>query len=385
MKKFAGILILLIVGTLISCPKPTGGSPSESATSPPVDPPGPKSKTWVVSTLAGTDITGDDHFNDGPAAEAKFKNPTAVAVDSSGNVYVADRDNFRIRKITTSEEGVVSVSTLAGRNRGDLDGTGTAAQFNQPWGVAVDSSGNVYVADTNIHRIRKITPEGRVTTIAGGPIDRPGFADGDGTEARFRQPQGVAVDSSGNVYVADTYNNRIRKIAPATTGEGVIVSTLAGDGTYDYRDGAGTSAQFKYPTDVAVDASGNVYVADWNGHRIRKITPAPTGGGVIVSTLAGNGFVGGPPRSIYRPAGVALDAEGNVYVAATGYGKIYKITSTGVLSTIAGSGTAGLRDGVGTEAQFRAPPGVAVDSSGNIYIADQYNHRIRKIEYKVPD
>jgi len=382
MKKFAGILILLIVGTLISCPKPTGGSPSESATSPPVDPPGPKSKTWVVSTLAGDGTAGDRNGDE--TTTARFKNPTAVAVDSSGNVYVADRDNFRIRKITTSEEGVVSVSTLAGRNRGDLDGTGTAAQFNQPWGVAVDSSGNVYVADTNIHRIRKITPEGRVTTIAGGPIRQPGFADGDGTEARFRQPQGVAVDSSGNVYVADTYNNRIRKIAPATTGEGVIVSTLAGDGTYDYRDGAGTSAQFKYPTDVAVDASGNVYVADWNGHRIRKIAPASTGGGVIVSTLAGDGYVGGV-SSIYRPAGVALDAEGNVYVAATGYGKIHKITSTGALSTIAGGGIAGFEDGVGTEAKFRAPPGVAVDSSGNIYIADQYNHAIRKIEYKVPD
>jgi len=183
-----------------------------------------------------------------------------VAVDSSGNVYVTDENNHRIRKITTN--GVVS--TLAGTNaEGFKDGTASTAQFYYPYGVAVDSSGNVYVADSNNHRIRKITPEGVVTTFAGST---EGFADGTGNTAQFYYPAGVAVDSSGNVYVTDNGNHRIRKITSAG-----VVSIIAGDGTPGYANGTGTEAQFNYPYGVAVDSSGNVYVADAGNHRIRKI------------------------------------------------------------------------------------------------------------------
>ena len=183
-----------------------------------------------------------------------------MAVDSSGNVYVTDENNHRIRKITTN--GVVS--TLAGTNaEGFKDGTASTAQFYYPYGVAVDSSGNVYVADSNNHRIRKITPEGVVTTFAGST---EGFADGTGNTAQFYYPAGVAVDSSGNVYVTDNGNHRIRKITSAG-----VVTTFAGTGTKDFADGAANTAKFRYPSDVAVDSSGNVYVADERDDRIRKI------------------------------------------------------------------------------------------------------------------
>ena len=218
MKKFAGVLILLIVGALLSCPKPA------DSTSP--------SKAWVVSTLTGG------------GASARFILPSGVAVDASGNVYVADQRNHLIRKITP--DGVVS--TLA---------SGSAStQFNYPTGVAVDASGNVYVADYANHRIRKITLEGRVDTLASGSAS-----------AQFNYPTGVAVDASDNVYVADSFNHRIRKITAA--GE---VSTLAGTGESGSMNGDGiTEAQFNYPRGVAVDAEGNLYVADTSNHLIRKI------------------------------------------------------------------------------------------------------------------
>ena len=215
-------------------------------------------------------------YTDGTGTSAKFYNPTGVAVDGAGNVYVADLSNHRIRKITTS--GVVS--TLAGSGTsGYTDGTGTSAKFSYPTGVAVDGAGNVYVADLFNHRIRKITTSGVVSTLAGSAS---GYADGTGTSAQFSYPTGVAVDGAGNVYVADYNNHRIRKIT--TSG---VVSTLAGSGTPGYTDGTGTSAKFSSPTGVAVDGAGNVYVADYNNHRIRKIT---TSG--VVSTLAGSGKAG---------------------------------------------------------------------------------------------
>ena len=217
-------------------------------------------KSWVVTTLAGSTYG----HKDGTGTATQFRNPSGVAVDSSsGIVYVADYYNNRIRKITSA--GVVS--TFAGDGTyGHKDGTGTATQFRYPSGVAVDSSGIVYVADEFNNRIRKITSEGVVTTFAGSDDRTAGHKNGAGTAARFFFPRGVAVDSSGNVYVADRYNNRIRKI----TSEG-MVSTLAGSGIPDYHDAAGTAARFNSPRGVAVDSSGNVYVADTYNHRIRKI------------------------------------------------------------------------------------------------------------------
>jgi prepilin-type N-terminal cleavage/methylation domain-containing protein len=316
----------------------------------------------AVSTLAGLGTAG---YSDGTGAAAQFNTPTGVAVDSSGTMYVADYANNRIRKMTPA--GVVS--TLAGSGTtGSSDGTGAAAQFSYPRGVAVDSSGTMYVADYANHRIRKITPAGVVSTLAGSTAS---FADGTGAAAQFNYPRGVAVDSSGTAYVADTYNHRIRKITPAG-----VVSTLAGS-TASFADGTGAAAQFNYPFGVAVDTSGTVYVADNYNHRIRKITPAG-----VVSTLAGStaGFADGTGSAAQfnYPTGVAVDTSGTVYVADASNNRIRKISPSGVVSTLAGS-TAGFADGTGAAAQFSLPYGVAVDSSGTLYIADAYNHRIRKI------
>ncbi|WP_394351410.1 YDG domain-containing protein, partial [Psychroflexus aurantiacus] len=294
--------------------------------------------------------------------------PLGVAVDASGNVYVADNGNHRIRIITPA--GVVS--TLAGCTRGFADGTDSSAQFTRPTGVAIDASGTVYVADYGNHRIRKITPAGEVSTLAGSTR---GFADGTGSSAQFNRPTGVAIDASGTVYVADQSNHRIRKITAA--GE---VSTLAGSGVAGFADGTGSSAQFRDPFGVAVDASGNVYVGDRANLRIRKVTPAG-----VVSTLAGSGVSGfadgtGSSAQFRTPTGVAVDASGNVYVADANNHRIRKVTPAGVVSTLAGSGVSGFADGTGSSAQFRFPYGVAVDASGTVYVADASNHRIRLIE-----
>jgi len=314
----------------------------------------------TVTTFAGS----GGGYADGTGTAAQFSYPTGVAVDASGDVYVADKSNDKIRKITPA--GVVS--TLAGSNNGYADGTGTAAQFSSLSGVTVDASGNVYVGDMSNNKIRKITPAGVVSTLAGSSA---GYADGTGTAAQFNYPVGVAVDASGNVYVADYYNHKIRKITPA--GE---VSTLAGS-TGGYADGTGTAAEFFYPAGVAVDASGNLYVADYGNDKIRKITP--TG---IVSTFAGsnNGYADGTgiAAQFSLPAGVAVDASGNLYVADTHNHKIRRITPAGVVTTLAGS-TDGYADGTGIAAQFSFPTGVVVDASGNMYVADQSNQKIRKI------
>jgi len=308
---------------------------------------------------------------------AQFNHPTGVAVDSSGNVYVADTDNHRIRKITPERV----VTTLAGSGTaGFANATGTQAQFNHPLGVAVDSSGNVYVADTDNDRIRKITPAGVVSTLAGST---EGFADGTANTAKFDYPGDVAVDSSGNVYVADTYNDRIRKITPADRIEDRVVSTLAGTGTRDHANGAANTAKFDHPFDVAIDSSGNVYVADTYNHRIRKITPADRIEDRVVSTLAGTGDADfadatGNAAKFNQPTSVAVDSSGNVYVADRKNNRIRKITPAGMVSTLAGS-TAGFADGTGTAARFNYPTGVAVDSAGNVYVADYASNRIRKI------
>ncbi|MDD2699530.1 MAG: ubiquitin-like protein, partial [Arcobacteraceae bacterium] len=320
----------------------------------------------TVTTLAGS---GTATFVDGNGTAASFYNPNGVAVDGRGNVFVADRNNHKIRKITP--EGVVT--TLAGSGTATfVDGNGTTASFNNPNGVAVDGSGNVFVADTFNHKIRKITPEGVVTTLAGSGTAT--FADGNGTAASFNNPYGVTVDGSGNVFVADTHNSKIRKITP----EGVV-TTLAGSGSSGFTDDTGTAASFYSPNGVAVDGSGNVFVADQDNHKIRKITPEG-----VVTTLAGSGTAtfadgNGTAASFNKPNGVAVDGSGNVFVADRNNHKIRKITPEGVVSTLAGNGAISFADGEGTAASFNYPAGVTVDSSGNIYVADKSNNKIRKI------
>ncbi|MDK2773028.1 MAG: T9SS type A sorting domain-containing protein [Flavobacterium sp.] len=315
----------------------------------------------TVTTIAGS----AQGYLDGPVATAQFTIPTGVAIDASGNIYVADANNAKIRKISTSG----TVSTFAGSTNGYADGTGTAAQFSSPTSITIDASGNLYVADRGNHKIRKITPAGVVSTIAGSTL---GYLDDIGTSARFYYPNGVTVDSSGNLYVADGGNNRIRKITP--TGQ---VTTLAGSSS-GYVDDIGTAAKFNTPYGIVVDGTGNIYVADWGNHKIRKITQTR-----VVTTFAGStgGYADGlaTTAKFFMPRGVAIDGLGNVYVADTTNDKIRKISSDGNVTTIAGS-TYGFADGAGTAAQFSNPFGLVVDLSGDLIIADTYNDRIRKID-----
>jgi uncharacterized repeat protein (TIGR02543 family) len=327
-----------------------------------------KQLRYEVTTLAGS----TQGYADGTGTAAQFYAPSGVSVDADGSIYVADQTNHRIRKVTPA--GVVT--TLAGSGiQGFLDGTGTEAKFSHPQDVAVDVSGNIYVADFYTYRIRKVTPEGVVTTLAGSTS---GYADGTGTAAKFDQLRGIAVGADGNIYVADSNNSRIRKVSP----EGVV-TTLAGGSGFGYADGTGTAATFKNPYGVAVGADGNIYVVDSDTHRVRKITPEG-----VVTTIAGGGPSGsdsgsyadgtGTAARFSNPRGVAVGADGNIYVADANNHRIRKVTPAGVVTTIAGS-TSGYADGTGTEAKFSWPYGVAVDADGNIYVADAGNNRIRKI------
>src|SRR5437868_701494 len=320
----------------------------------------------TVTTLAG--LAANSGSIDGTGPDARFTDPFGVAVDSTGNVYVADTDNSTIRKITSA--GVVTTLAGTAEVEGGADGTGSAAQFNYPYGVAVDAGGNVFVADTQNDTIRKITPAGVVTTLAGA-VGVTGNADGTGSAALFNAPSEIAVDSAGNLYVADTYNFTIRKITSAG-----VVTTLAGTaGTAGSADGTGSAAQFYYPYGVAADGAGNVYVADTDSNTSRKVTS--TG---VVTTLAGTAGVPGSANGtgsaagFNHPSGVAGDNAGNVYVADTDNNTIRKITSTGVVTTLAGTaGVPGSADGMGSAAQFSNPFGVAVDSTGGVYVADTNN------------
>ncbi len=278
---------------------------------------------FVVSTYAG--MVGISGIVNSTDTLSSFNKPFGVAADSSGNVYVADAGNNVIRLI--SPLGVVS--TFAGTGvAGAADGTDTA-KFNSPLGVAVDKAGNVYVADYENDLVREISPAGVVSTIA-GKSGIAGAADGLDTAARFNLPESLAVDAAGNIYVADNGNNLIRKISP-----GGMVSTIAGNGQPAFADGSGTSASFNSPFGIAVDGAGNIYVADSGNNRIRKITPAGA-----VSTFAGSGAKGandatGAAATFNTPSGVAVDAAGNVYVADENNNVIRKITPAAVVTTIA--------------------------------------------------
>jgi sugar lactone lactonase YvrE len=270
--------------------------------------------------------------------------------------------------------------TLAGSatDSGSADGTGAAARFNGPDGVAVDEAGDAFVADRHNNTIRKITPAGVVTTLAGSAAAYSGSADGTGATASFNFPCGVAVDGAGNIFVADSFNDTIRMVTPAG-----VVTTLAGSaGSLGSTDGAGVAARFDRPSGVAGDGAGNLFVADMGNDTIRKITPSG-----VVTTLAGSATEApgsadgtGGDAHFNRPQGVAMDGAGNLFVTDTGNGTIRKVTPAGVVTTLAGTaGSWGSADGTGAAARFSTPYGVAVDRAGNVFVADVGNNAIRKI------
>lgn len=324
------------------------------------------SEYGLTATWAGSGLSGAD---DGPAATASFRWPAGMAADISGNLYVVEHLNHKIRKIAPN--GVVT--TVAGTGSpGDGNGVGVQASFRFPLGVAVDAAGTLYVADTDNHMIRRIGTDGQVSTVAG--TGASGSTDGNAGVATFNLPSSVAVDAAGNIYVADMLNNKIRRISPF--GD---VTTFAGSGTGGIANGVGTAAQFQFPQGVAIDGSGNLYVADTDNHMIRKITPAG-----LVSTLAGNGSPGstdgtGDAARFNYPHNLAVDAFGNVYVADRFNWKVRKVTPAGVVTTLSGNGSVGAVDGIAAIASFNEPQGITVDAFGNVYVADNNNNKIRKI------
>ncbi|MBV8469315.1 MAG: hypothetical protein JOY60_05570 [Burkholderiaceae bacterium] len=324
----------------------------------------------LTTTLAGTaGVTGSA---DGTGAAASFRFPTSIAVDSGDNLYVTDAGNNTIRKITPA--GVTS--TLAGTadTIGSSDGTGGAASFDYPYGIAIDGSNNLYVTDYSNSTVRKVTPAGVVTTLAGSP-GSPGSVDGTGRAAQFIAPTGIALDSQGNLYVADYHENNVRKITPAG-----VVTTLAGQaGVSGHAEGSGSAATFSAPLGLAVDASGNVFVADSGNNVIRKISSSG-----VVTLFSGSGETGGADGSstsatFNAPFGLAIDASGNLYVSDSGNDTVRKVASNGSVSTLAGSSGSGSADGAGAIATFNGPNGLASDSAGNVYVADRNNNIIRKI------
>ena len=324
----------------------------------------------VVTTLAGSGVFGNA---DGTGTGASFRLPAGLAIDVNGNVLVADADSCAIRSV--SPGGVVTTFVGSG-TPGSADGTGVAAEFWGPSGVAIYNDGNIAVADSGNNRIRLVTPAGVVTTLAGRTM---GLVDGTGTNARFNVPWGVViVPSSSSVVVADMLNACIRLVTL-----GGVVTTLAGGGAPpfggagSFADGTGTAASFNYPKGVTVDASGNVIVADADNKRVRHVTP-----GGVVTTLAGSGAAAfadgtGTGASFEGPGGVAIDTSGNVLV--TDGHRVRKVTPGGVTSTLAGSGANAFADGIGTAASFTSAFGIAIDISGNIYVSEWSGYRIRVI------
>lgn len=330
---------------------------------------GPIYTTWVGLPLTPGAV-------DGIGSGARFRAPTNVAVDTAGNVYVADSGNHVIRKVTAS--GVVTTHAGALALSGAIDGFLTTARFNSPSGVAVDSSNNVYVADTGNHVIRMISSSGNVTTFA-GTLGALGSTDGSGATARFSFPSAIAVDAAGSLYVADTLNHTIRKI---TSG---VVSTLAGTaGLQGSADGVTSTARFSFPSGVAVDTALNVYVADTVNHLIRKITS--TGSVSTMAGLAGSaGSVDGNGNiaRFNQPKGVAVEGT-TVYVADSGNHIIRTVSATNDVVTVAGSaGLSGSVDGPLNLARFNSPTGIAVAATV-VYVADTQNHTIRRTGSGVP-
>jgi hypothetical protein len=339
----------------------------------------PPLQAQLISTIAGDGQAG--YGGDGGAATAAtLKSPFNVALDDNGNIFIADRANNRVRKI----DNMGIISTVAGNGTAGYNGDGNAATnalLNGPTSVAVDKKGNLYIADAANHCVRKVTPSGMIITTAGNGTGGYGGDNGPATAAQLNNPRGVAVDQSDNILVADAGNHRVRKV----TADGII-TTVAGNGAVGFSgDGyASTAASLHGPYYITTDHSDNLYIADVDNQRIRRVD-----GEGIISTVAGNGQAGyggdgGPATAalLNEPIGIATDRSGDLYIADGWNNRVRLVDMRrGVISTIAGTGTPGFNgDDIACDtAQLNAPYGVAVDNGNNVYVADYSNNRIRKL------
>jgi sugar lactone lactonase YvrE len=362
MSRLSSLTILLVLGSGLAIAIRSAAAQSSSAN---------PANNLFVTTLAGIITAG---YADGVGVSARFNGPLGIAVDKNDNVIVADFRNARIRRITPDG----NVSTIAGSGTGFVDGVGIYARFNSPTGVAVNKEGNIVVADYGNNRIRLLTPEGKATTIAGSGIY--GTTNGARTIARFAKPSGVTADQNGNLYVLDSGTSLVRRIDPQG-----VVTTLAG-GLVGYADGTGNAAAFNFAGGApqpALDKDGNVIIADFINSRLRSITP-----GGLVSTIAGGGSKKDGPAleaTFTYPVGVARDLQGNLIIADWSNSQVRKYdVTTKTVTTLAGTGVQGDANGAAQLASFYRPAGVAVDSKGNIYVSDYFGNAIRKISGYAP-
>ncbi len=325
--------------------------------------------------------------DNGPAASARLNNPYEVAMDAAGNLYIADGNNRRIRKVDASTGNITTAAGTGTQGDSGDGGAATAAQLTFPIGVGVDGAGNLYIADGNSHRVRRVDTAGVITTVAGTGSSGDSGDGGAAAAAQLNFPAAAEPDGAGNLYIVDRNNHRIRRVD--TSG---VITTVAGTGSSGYNasqdGGAATSAQLNTPTGAALDGAGNLYIADTNNHRIRKVDTAG-----VITTVAGTGTAGdsgdgGPATSaqLNRPFGVNVDNSGNLYIAGNFNHRIRKVDTAGVITTVAGTGSSGFSgDGAAaTLALLGNPTDLALDSLGNLYIADRANNRVRKVTLFLP-
>ncbi|MBS1667150.1 MAG: IPT/TIG domain-containing protein [Bacteroidetes bacterium] len=427
-KYFESLIVIFTVFTVVACHKNAaspGGAPPVLPTPPTVTSVFPDTGAYnTIVSISGT------NFNPNLVNDIVSFNGVSAIVDSASATQLkvvvpkgSGTGNIKISVGGLSTNGPVFhyvytyvVSTLAGSGQGFMDGNGTSAKFYRPYGIAIDTAGNLVVADSYNNAIRKITPDGTVSTIAGTGVS--GYQDGLAKNAQFSFPKGVRFDSNNNLIIADGYNNRIRKLTTINDS----VTTIAGSGSSGIANGKASSASFVYPNNTAVDSAENIYVGDASsllrkisndsvytllngqntspqfleifdlaldknnniilvdgGSKVYKITSAG-----LVSVVAGNavfGFADGPAASasFSTTAGLAIDANGNILIADEGNFRIRKITPEGIVTTIAGNGTSGYVDGPASSAEFQDPVNIAIDKTGNIYVSEALYNRVRKI------